>query len=246
MTCDDEFECTTQIDVVLATRQSALFLADCLESIRAQGIAGTKVTIIDAHSTDGTREIASQAANVVVIEQSGSGLAQAWNQGIRAGSHDFVAIIDSDDYWSPDFLRSCLSEFKTSPWAQCVITKVKFVLASHHIPIGFRPELVDAERIGWMPGATLFRRSVFEHVGLFPEDMMIASDIEWFARLRENGVPIVLLETVGLYKRIHESNLSLSGAAPEVYRREVLRVARSRRGNVPSRDLGANPPVELH
>lgn len=246
MSIGDEFDPTTQVDVVLATRQSARFLADCLDSIRAQGIGGTRVTIVDDHSTDGTQEIAFQAANVFVAEQSGKGLAQAWNQGIRAGTHEFVAIIDSDDYWAPDFLRCCLNEFKRDPGAQCVITKVKFVLASPHIPAGFRPDLVNAERIGWMPGATLFRRSVFQHVGLFPEDMAIASDIEWFARLREKQIPLVTLETVGLYKRIHESNLSLSGAAPETYRREILRVARSRRGNASSRDRETNPPLELH
>ena len=192
--------------------------------------------MVDDDSTDGTKEIAAQANLEAVVKQTGSGLAQAWNQGIQLGSNDFVAIIDSDDYWSPTFLSSCLETFARFPGAQCVITKTKFVLAASNVPSGFRPELVNAEQIGWIPGATLFRRSVFQRVGLFPEDLKVACDIEWFARLREQSVDVALLPALGLYKRIHGANLSLSGTDPEVYRREILQVARRRRESAPSRD----------
>lgn len=222
------------IDVVVATRNSERFLEQCLGSIVAQGIPDVRITIVDASSTDGTRAIASQVAEAVVIDQTGQGLAQAWNQGIRAGTRDVIAMIDSDDYWSPDFLWASWSALQASPAAECVTAKAKFVLDAEHLPPGFRRDLVDAERIGWMPGTTVFRRSLLERVGYFPEDHQIASDIEWFARVREQSSTIVQLPMVGLYKRIHGENLSLGGTDLSVYHQELLRVARARVRRRPS------------
>lgn len=222
------------IDVVMATRNSERYLEQCLDSIVAQAIPDLRLTIVDASSTDSTRVIASRMASAVTIDQTGQGLAQAWNQGIRAGTRHVIAMIDSDDYWAPGYLKAAWTALLASPDAECVTAKAKFVVDSDHLPPGFRRDLVDAERIGWMPGTTVFRRSILERVGYFPEDHEIASDIEWFARVREHSSTIVQLPMVGLYKRIHGDNLSLGGSDPSVYHRELLRVARARLRRRPS------------
>ncbi len=228
MTTVESMRSAPAVDVVMATRNSERFLEQCLISIESQGVPDIRITIIDAGSTDQTRAIAARFGAAVVIPQTGSGLAQAWNQGIQAGNRDIVAMIDSDDTWTPQFLHSALTALVDAPHAQCAMAQAKFVLDSPTPPLGFRPDLVNAERIGWMPGTTVFRRTIFQRLGYFPEDMQIASDIEWFARLREQGLPIVQLPLVGLYKRIHEGNLSLSGSDPSVYRKELLQIARAR------------------
>ncbi len=216
------------VDIVVATRNSERFLQQCLESIIAQGIPEIQITIVDQQSTDRTRSIAAQVESAVVVDQSGQGLAQAWNQGLRAGSRPVVAMIDSDDYWAPGYLSAAVRALQERPDAQCAMAQARFELASPDVPPGFRANLVDSEQIGWMPGTTVFRRTIFDHLGYFPEELQIASDIEWFARLRQTGLPIVQLPMVGLHKRIHGGNLSLNGFAPSTYHSEILQVARRR------------------
>ena len=59
-----------------------------------------------------------------------------------------------------------------------------------------------------MPGVAILRRRVFRTLGQFEENWQIASDIVWFAKLRNSGARIDVIDDVLLYKRIHSSNLS--------------------------------------
>lgn len=215
------------VHVLIATKNSDLFLEQCLRSVMEQTYLPDRVTVIDQASTDRTREIISRYAAVELREQEGIGIPGAWNQGLRMGDSEYVAFIDSDDFWVPGFLADCIDALSADRHAKYAVAQAKFILAGEKLPSGFRPELVNAERIGWMPGTTVFRRSVFTEVGLFPEDFRIASDIEWYARLRNANIPMVQIPKVGLYKRMHGGNASLDSDIAEIYRQEILRVARN-------------------
>lgn len=218
---------TGTIHVLIATKNSERFLEQCLHSVMDQKRLPDRVTVIDHGSSDRTWEIIHNFPFIDLQLQEGVGIPNAWNQGIRSGSSEFVAFIDSDDYWVPDFLGDCLEALRNDPTAQYAVAQAKFILSGNYLPHGFRPELVNAERIGWMPGTTVFRRIVFAEVGLFPEDFRIASDIEWYARLRNVNVPMVRIPKVGLFKRMHGDNASLDSEIAQVYRQEILRVARN-------------------
>lgn len=215
------------VHVLIATKNSDQYFEQCLMSVVEQEYLPDRVTVIDQSSTDYTREIVKSFKNVELCDQIGTGIPGAWNQGLRLGNSEFVAFLDSDDYWVPGFLAECINALRTNPDAQYALAQAKFILDGDKLPSGFRPDLVNAERIGWMPGTTVFRRGVFAQVGFFPEDFRIASDIEWYSRLRNAQVPMIQIPQIGLYKRMHGGNASLDGDIAEVYRQEILRVARN-------------------
>ena len=78
-----------------------------------------------------------------------------------------------------------------------------------------------------MPGVAILRRRVFRTLGQFEENWQIASDIVWFAKLRNSAARIDVIDDVLLYKRIHSSNLSNVAASMPVYREELLALANS-------------------
>lgn len=215
------------IDVVIATKNSEKYLDRCIRSVYDQTSKPSRVIVVDQASSDTTRDIAKGFAGLELLEQRGIGLPNAWNQGIESGDSEFVALIDSDDYWSPNFLTKSMDALRMNRQAEYAVAKVKFTIEGGQLPPGFRPELVNAERIGWMPGTTVFRRKVFTKVGLFPEDFTIASDIEFFARLRQSKVQMQEVPMVGLFKLMHGSNFSLNKEFSETYRKEILRVAKN-------------------
>jgi len=55
-------------------------------------------------------------------------------------------------------------------------------------------------------GTALFRKSVFDRVGLFDETLRISQDIDWFMRAREQGVSTVVSQRTALIYRIHRHN----------------------------------------
>jgi glycosyltransferase involved in cell wall biosynthesis len=215
------------VSVVMATRNAQPYLAAALASVDAQGISDVEIIVVDAASNDGTREVVNDHAHARLIDQSGIGLAQAWNQGIRESSADLVALLDSDDVWTPGALNAHLDALVTHPEALASIGRFEFVLEGDSPPPGFRTQLLDGNHWGNMPGCTLVRRGVFDVVGWYPEDLQVATDIEWFHRLRSSGIAIVDISRVVLRKRVHDSNLSFTAGQTPIYGAEVLQVARA-------------------
>jgi glycosyltransferase involved in cell wall biosynthesis len=193
-----------------------------------QTLIPDQVLVIDADSQDQTREIAGRFTNVIVQSQFGQGLPNAWNQGLRAATGNFIAMIDSDDFWDPAFLERSTSLLSESPEALLALARVKYFVPHGVAPKGLRPELVDAERVGLMPGSTVCRRELFDLVGFFPENFIIASDIEWFAKIRELGIESVEVPLVGLNKRMSGQNFSLDPAYSDRYHSEIVEIARRR------------------
>jgi hypothetical protein len=72
----------------------------------------------------------------------------------------------------------------------------------------------------------MIRRAAVDRVGPFDEDMRVASDIVWFARLRETSITRAL-DTVFLRKRLHADSLGQS-TPRAILNSELLRIVRQR------------------
>ena len=214
------------ITVVMATRNSASFVSDALDSVMAQGHQPAFVWVIDADSTDGTEDIVRQIPHVQLIRQTGTGLWQAWNQAIAQARTPFIAILDSDDRWEPDALSVHITAFAHHPQAAVSTGRTRFFCDSKKVPAGVRPELLKGSHRGAFPGATLWRREAFATLGPFREDLTHASDIEWFLRLRQSSLETAEPEAVVLAKRIHSNSLGLSLTQSTAYERQLINVAR--------------------
>jgi len=83
------------LDVILRTKNSEHLLRECLSSICAE-IPVRRIIIVDAGSTDLTKEIASAYDNVDFYVKSDFNLGQATQFGFSKAQTEWVAVIDSD------------------------------------------------------------------------------------------------------------------------------------------------------
>jgi glycosyltransferase involved in cell wall biosynthesis len=215
------------VSVVMAIRNSEPYLRQALESIRKQTVNDYEVLVVDGGSHDNGPAIARSYPRTVCMQQSGAGFADAWNAGIAASRGRFIAFLDSDDLWTSDKLRTQLGVFHRNPATEYVTGLTEFFLEPN-MPTQrrLRPTMLGRNHLGHMPGAALIRRQVVDRLGPFKTDLAIASDIEWFARLRDTTV-IETIDNVVLRKRLHGANLSLRTSAM-VFARELLVIARQR------------------
>lgn len=216
-----------RVSVVIAARNAEAFLGEALASVRAQTWHDLEVLVVDGHSTDRTAAIARAFPGVRCLPQQGRGFAAAWNQGVREARGEWIAFLDSDDRWLPDKLRWQAGHLESNPGALAVVGHVRFFVTGE-APRHFRPELLAHSHVAYMPGALLARRELFQLVGDFPTEWRIASDVDWFARAKDAGVTIGVVPEVVLEKRVHQTNLSYTGAAEpsNLARREILDVLR--------------------
>jgi glycosyltransferase involved in cell wall biosynthesis len=211
------------VSVIIAVKNSARYLKQCLDSVAAQTFDCCEVLVVDGSSTDATEAIARSYAKVSFFQQSGIGFANAWNCGLRRARAEFVAFIDSDDVWTPDKLARQVDLLRNDTNLEAVIGKVRFVLEPGEIPPrGFRPEILGRDHIAQMPGLLLARRRLFEQIGYWLEGWVTANDLDWFFKLKDSGLPVGIVDDVLLYKRVHSRNISLVGAVGAAYRQELL------------------------
>ena len=221
------------VSVIIPVRNAQRFLPEALGDVTSQTYRNLDIVVVNGHSTDRTVEIANSFPGVRVVEQAGDGLPDAWNVGIDAAEGDPIAFLDSDDRWTPDKIELQMAAFDRDPRVDFVIAHARFFLEpGEPCPPRFNPDLLERSHVANMPSALLARRKVFETIGNFPTDFEIASDIDWFARLKDSDLVRAVIPEVLVRKRVHDTNLSYtadSARGPEVLR--VLResVARQRR-----------------
>lgn len=213
------------VSVVMATLNAAAYLRECLTSVLAQTYPAGEIIVVDGGSSDATVEIARSFARTRVLQQVGQGFAAAWNEGIAAAEGSVIALVDSDDRWPREKLHLQLDRLSRAPWVDVVLGHVRFFLTGDP-PAHFRRELLERPQAAYMPGALLARRRVFEQLGTFDSRWKIASDVDWFSRLLDSGIPLALLDEVVLEKRVHDSNLSYTTARTPVVRQEILAALR--------------------
>lgn len=216
-----------RVTVVMAVRNASRYLREALDSVMAQTYQPAEIVLVDGRSTDDTEAIARSYPRTRFIVQRHAGFADAWNDGIAAATSELIAILDSDDRWTPEKLAEQVALLEANPDASAVIGHVKFFMPpGQQRPPGFRLELLDGDYLAHMPGALLARRSVFDIVGPFGADWSIASDIDWFARLKDSGLTVLVVPHVVIYKRVHDANLSYTAARTPVIGTEVVKLLR--------------------
>ena len=98
-------------DIIVPVYKTPLkLLKGCLDSINNQTFNDYTVWICDGTPNDWMRyekmqDLFLEYPKFKIIKQEGEGVSQARNQIIRMGNNPYVAFLDSDDYWTENYLE---------------------------------------------------------------------------------------------------------------------------------------------
>jgi glycosyltransferase involved in cell wall biosynthesis len=216
------------VSVVIPVLNAARFLREALASVNAQTYPSLEIIVVDGPSTDETPHIAQSFPRVQYMQQMGVGMWNAVNQGIDAAWGEYIAMISSDDIWTPAKVQLQVEYLLNHPETDYVLGLTRFVLIEGETPpSAFRAELFRGERLAIVLEAMLARKALFERVGRFDESLKIASDVDWLARLANLNVTRGIIPRVLLQKRIHANNLSTAPSEGKTFQHEVLSAMRS-------------------
>ena len=98
------------VSAVVCTMNSISGIRQCLESLRASGVG--ELIVVDAHSTDGTLEVARDLADLV-LSDPGLGLGMARNVGIAQSSGALILNMGSDNIFPPGELNTMIDYLTT-------------------------------------------------------------------------------------------------------------------------------------
>lgn len=219
---------TPLVSVIIPIHNGERFLAEALDSVAAQDYDEVETIVVDDGSTDGGPLLAA-AREVTLVRQNQRGVAAARNAGVDLARGEILAFLDQDDLWLPSKLRVQVEILTSYPDSICLVQQSYFLEPGVAPPAWFgRPELLASDHTGWAPSCLAVRRTTFERVGRFDERLQHASDLDWFARATQIGVPIEVTTEMLVRRRIHGSNDSGTPTAmKEIF--TVLRGAAARK-----------------
>lgn len=188
------------ISFIVPTLNEERVLRTTLEHLEALATIPFEVVISDGNSQDGTLAIAHEFADHVVVYQGTARqtIANARNLGARLATGDFFLFIDADIHL-PDierFLTDVLAAFAADPELVAVTVGIRVLKAEETI----RDRLLFGtanlvhhlnNNVFGSPSASgeflLVRRSAFERVGGFNDELIASEDLDLFNRLGQIG-----------------------------------------------------------
>jgi glycosyltransferase involved in cell wall biosynthesis len=106
-----------KVSIIMPCHNAAAHLPVSIGSVLAQTFSGWELIAVDDGSADGTlawlRE--QDDPRIRVHTQTNNGVSAARNAGLAMARSDYVAFLDSDDIWAPDFLSQMLEAIQADP-----------------------------------------------------------------------------------------------------------------------------------
>lgn len=209
------------ITVAIPAYQAERFIAETLESILAQTHAPDEIIVVDDGSTDGTaRELERFGDRIRVIRRPNGGCAAAFNTAFRAARCDFVAECGADDIWEPYKLERQIEALTAHPEIDIAFGAARVFGTAEGCWGMPNSESLDAgilDRRGFgrtmyrlnpiCPSTLLIRRSLYERLGAFAEDIGTEDYEYWMRSLHGGAVFYYDPETLVRYRR-HDANAS--------------------------------------
>ncbi len=104
---------TPYVSIIIPTYNHADFLGKALNSVISQTYKNWEAILIDNHSTDHTVEVINKFKDprIKYLKIVNDGvLAKSRNLGIKTAKGEWIAFLDSDDWWTDDKLEICFNE----------------------------------------------------------------------------------------------------------------------------------------
>lgn len=209
------------VSVAIPAYNRERMLPQALANVRGQNYPRLEIIVVDDGSTDHTAEIARAQPDVRLFEQPNGGPSQARNRAVINARGEFVACLDSDDLWPEGMLMHLVDALHRDPQADVAYGWPQ--LARLGKSGGDEFEGNPLEGFPHYITGSVFRRRVFDRVGLFDPELRFGEDTDWFNRARERGVKILRLDCVSVIVRRHGGNMTYGKNLVQL---NVLRVAK--------------------
>jgi glycosyltransferase involved in cell wall biosynthesis len=231
------------VSVIVPVYNCENYIAETLDSLFAQSYESLEIIVVNDGSSDSTIDILQKLSNsnkIILINQKNRGVASARNAGIFMSKGEYVAFIDSDDYWFKE---------KTSIQVDYLIqhSDVGAVYAEWHqwrtdqcgvFPSGLslEPKSINREVDKSLSGqlynqllldcvihtsSIMIRRSVLNAVGGFDESLSIGEDYDLWLRLSRIARIDKLSTPLSLY-RINPHSLTQKKPLDVCYGAKVI------------------------
>lgn len=233
------------VTVIIPTFNHARHLGGAIRSVLGQSHPDFAVIVVDDGSTDDPAAVVRAIADprVQLVRQANAGLAAARNTGIRHAAHPFVAFLDADDEFLPDYLRQATAAFGRLPADFGIIACNRIRCDQDGVRLPERKAATGRDREitardllfrNRFVAEVVARREIFDRCGLFDTSLRSSEDRDMWLRVAAR-YRIWLCARPQLLIRRHPGSMSHHADRMRANMRQVIEKARAA-GVVPGDD----------
>ena len=215
------------VSVILPSWNRADWLKKSIDSVLEQTFRDFELIVVDDASTDSTQEILTIYSGKFrsITFAKNLGVSAARNAAVKNCDSEWIAFLDSDDFWHPHKLQKQIAQ--TVIRAECPIHFTDEIWIRNGVRVN--PKKKHQKLEGWIfkpslelclmsPSTVLLKRDLFEVHGLFDETLPICEDYDLWLRLTAQHQVALLNEKLMTRHGGHADQLSLSEWGIDRYR----------------------------
>jgi len=216
------------VTVIIPTCNRDQYIKQAIDSILNQTYKNTELIIIDDGSKDNTSEVLKKYdtynnINIIALSHN-TGVANARNLGLKEAKGDYIAFLDSDDFWEKNKIELQLNEFDKDNSMGLVHTgAIEFgkgwerekILEKKNRLEGWCGEEIFTK---WyiFHSSIMIKKQYMEKIGNFDTMFPCSSDYEWWLRVAKY-CKFKYIPTTLIWKRYTENQISSNVGKQYIY-----------------------------
>jgi glycosyltransferase involved in cell wall biosynthesis len=209
-----------KVSVIIPAYNRKAYIDQTIQCVLDQSYSNIEFIVVDDGSSDGTYErICMYSDQLTVIthpEHLNRGQSASINLGLRCADGEYIAILDSDDYWELNKLERQVDYMEKHPDVGLIYSNGYGVDASGQVIYNCHledhqelndPNLVLMDCYIALPVNSLVRKSVYDQVGEFNESYRAAQDHDMLIRIAETTKFAYIPDFLWYYRR-HGGSIS--------------------------------------
>ena len=220
---------STKLSVIIPVYKVEAYLRECVDSVLSQSLKDLEVILVDDGSPDSCPIICDQYAsenkNVKVIHKKNGGLSDARNCGLMAAEGEYVAFLDSDDFYNDRiFLQEATNKLQKEH-SDLLMFQRQYYLDEKKEYLGkprtygdeiMREEdcgelfylLAKADQLDASASMKIIRRNILIDNRLFFKTGILSEDVEWFFRLAPCVSSVSVINEIAYVYRRREGSIT--------------------------------------
>ncbi len=208
------------VSIIMPAYNVEPFVDAAVASVRAQTFRDFELLVVDDGSTDGTAAVVERHVGedrrVRLLGQANAGISAARNLALRHARGALIAILDSDDTWTPAYLESQVRVLEQRPDVDIVSGNAWFQGGPQdgRTAAPTPDPRADPDLSALLQDETsvfimsVFRREVIDSVGGFDESFRSNEDYDLWIRAAMAGFRFTRTNTPAGYYRRRDDSLS--------------------------------------
>ncbi|NIA13853.1 MAG: glycosyltransferase [Nitrospiraceae bacterium] len=197
------------VSVIMPTYNRAGVVAEAIQSVLDQTWPNWELLVCDDGSEDDTQSRVSTVADsrVRYLRLRHRGAARARNEGLSAAKGAYIAYLDSDNLWHPEYLTVMVAALETRPGRACAAARYLDVLIDEDGACVARPGRMGTVDYGKLQhrncmdlNSFVHRRTLYEAFGGFTDSLARLQDWDLFLKYTFAHEPLFVDPFLTLYR----------------------------------------------